>query len=121
LLDPSTTSGPTTECWFRNLLGQPSTCTLTSTSFTSGSLPIVTFTWTVQYTYGTVKTLTQTGSNPQLAITDVCGQPTSTNEGVSQALDVTLTVIDSAGNTATATSGTGGQPALAVRLFNCGI
>jgi hypothetical protein len=121
LLDPSTTSGPTTECWFRNLLGQPSTCTLTSTSFTSGPTAVVSFTWTVQYTYGTVKTITQTGSNPQLNITDVCGQPTSTNEGAPQPLDVTLTVTDSAGNTATATSGTGGQPALRVRLFTCGI
>jgi all-beta uncharacterized protein len=121
LLDPSTTSGPTTECWFRNLLGQPSTCTLTSTSFTFGPTAVVSYTWTAQYTYGTLKTVTQTGSNPQLNITDLCGQVTSTNEGATQPLDVTLTVTDSAGNTATATSGTGGQPALAVRLFACGV
>jgi len=30
-------------------------------------------------------------------------------------------VTDSAGATATATSGTGSQPALQVRLFNCGV
>ena len=100
LLDPSTTAGPTNECWFRNLIGQPTTCTLTSTSFPLGPTALVTYTWTVKYTYGTVKTLTQTGSNPQLAITDVCGQATSTNEGAPQPLDVTLTVTDSAGNTA---------------------
>ena len=119
LLDPSTTSGPTTECWFKSAAGLPSTCTLTSTSFTFGTLPIVSYAWTVQYTYGTVKTLT--GTSAQLSFTDVCGQVPSTNEGASQPLDVTLTVTDSAGNTATATSGTGGQPALVVRLFACGI
>ncbi len=119
LLDPSTQAGPATECWFKSVAGLPTTCTLTSTSFTTGPLPIVSYAWTVQYTYVTAKTIT--GSNAQLAFSDLCGQTTSTPEGASNPLSVTLTVTDSAGNTATATSGTGSQPALAVRLFACGI
>ena len=121
LLDPSTTAGPTTECRFRSLTSSPTTCTLTSTSFPLGPTAIVNYSWTVRYTYEAVKTLVQTGSNPQFNITDVCGLVSSTPEGASQPLDVTLTVTDSAGNTATATSGTGSQPALQVRLFTCGI
>jgi hypothetical protein len=121
LLDPSTSVSPTTECRFRSLTSQPTTCTLTSTSFTFGPSPIVTFTWTAQYNYVTVKTLTQTGSSSQFSITDVCGQTSSTSDGAVQPLDVQLTVTDSLGNTATATAGTGSQPALSVRLFTCGI
>ena len=120
LLDPSVSASPATECQFRNVAvpPQPTTCTLTSTSFTLGTLPIVAYQWTVQYTYVTVKVLT--GTNPQISFTDTCGQFSSTTDGVAQPLSVTLTVTDSAGNTATATSGTGSQPALAVRLFACG-
>ena len=119
LLDPATQGSPTTECWFRSVAGVATTCTLTSTSFTLGTLPIVSYSWTVQYTYVTVKTLT--GSSPQLSFTDLCGQSSSTADGVAQPLSVTLTVTDSAGNSATATAGSGSQPALAVRLFTCGI
>jgi hypothetical protein len=121
LLDPSTTAGPTTECRFRSLTSSPSTCTLTSTSFPLGPTAVVNFAWTVKYTYVTEKVLTQNGANPQFSFSDLCGQAASTNEGAPQPLEVTLTVTDSAGNTATATSGTGGQPALTVRLFACGI
>ena len=61
-----------------------------------------------------------TGSTPTLAITDVCGQMTSTDDGVAQPLSVSLTVTDNLGASATATAGSGVQPALQVRLFTCG-
>ena len=61
------------------------------------------------------------GTDSSLTFSDTCGQPTSTNEGAEQPLLVQLTVRDNQGNTATASSGTPGQPALKVRLFTCGI
>ena len=61
------------------------------------------------------------GSSPQLSFTDLCGQTSSTADGVAQPLSATLTVTDSAGNSATASAGSGSQPALAVRLFTCGV
>jgi hypothetical protein len=120
LFDPAAQGGPTTECRFRDQSGSnPTTCTLQSTSFATGTNSIVSQTWNVQYTYLTVKTLL--GTNPTLSFTDTCGQFTSTDDGVAQPLTVTLTVVDSNGVTATATSGVGAQPALFVRLFTCGM
>ena len=121
LFDPAAQTAATTECQFRSLAGQPTTCTLQSTSFTFGANTIVSYTWTVQYTYVTVKTLTQSGPSPTFSFTDVCGQFSSTNDGVAQPLSVQLTVVDSLGATATASAGTGGQPPLQVRLFACGL
>jgi hypothetical protein len=120
LLDPASQAGPTDTCRFRSATDQPTTCVLQSTSFPVGATGLVAFSWTVQYTYVTTKTLTQSGSSPQFSFTDMCGQMSSTADGVAQPLSVTLTVTDSAGNTATATSGTGNQPPLFVRLFTCG-
>jgi hypothetical protein len=120
LIDSATQAGPTTECRIRGQAGQPSTCRLNSTSFTFGANTIVSYTWNVQYTYETVKTLTQTGANPTLAITDICGLNQSTPEGALQPISVSLTVTDNLGATATATSGVGSQPALQLRLFTCG-
>ena len=112
---------PTTECQFRSLTGTATTCTLDSTSFALGTNFIVSYAWTVQYTYVTPKTLTDSGpTKTQFSFTDTCGQPTSTDDGIAQSLIVTLTVTDNLGNTATATSGMGGQPPLVVRLFTCG-
>jgi hypothetical protein len=120
LLDPAAQGGPTTECRFRDQSGTNSTtCTLQSTSFATGTNSIVSQTWNVQYTYVTVKTFL--GTNPTLSFTDTCGQLTSTDDGVAQPLSVTLTVVDSNGVTATATSGVGAQPALFVRLYTCGM
>jgi len=120
LFDPAAQGGPTTECRFRDQSGtNPTTCTLQSTSFATGTNTIVSQTWNVQYTYVTVKTFL--GTNPTLSFTDTCGQMTSTDDGVAQPLTVTLTVVDSNGVTATATSGVGAQPALFVRLFTCGM
>jgi hypothetical protein len=74
--------------------------------------------WTVDYTYNTPINVTGTGSS--ISFTDACGKANSTDDGVAQPLTVTLTVTDSNGVTATATSGVGTQPALSVRLFTCG-
>ena len=123
LLDPSQTSDATNVCQIRSTSGAPTTCTLRSTSFTSGAAPIVNYLWTVQYTYVSVKATSVSTDSPTLPITDTCGLTGggSTDDGVLQPLDVTLTVTDSLGNTATAKSGTGNQPKLFVQLFNCGI
>jgi hypothetical protein len=118
LFDPATQASATTECRFRNGTGQPSTCVLQNTSVPLGTNSIVSQSWAVQYTYGTTKTLT--GTAPTLNITDTCGQLTSTNDGVAQPLQVTLTVTDSNGTTAVVTSGSGLQPPLFVRLYTCG-
>jgi hypothetical protein len=122
LLDPSQTAGPTTNCQFRSsaTASTPTTCTVQSTSVALGTATIVNYAWTVQYTYGTTKTVTQSGSSPTVSFTDTCGLTTSTSDGVAQPLSVILTITDSNGNTATVTSGTGSQPPLFVRLFTCG-
>ena len=121
LLDPGQTIGAVTECRFRGATGSTTTCTLQSTSTTQGPKAIVTYAWTIQYTYVTVKVLTPTSTVPTVALADQCGQASATDDGVAQPLSVSLTVTDSGGNTATATAGSGSQPALTVRLFNCGI
>jgi hypothetical protein len=72
----------------------------------------------VDNTYNAPTSVTGTGST--LSFTDQCGKPTATDDGVAQPLKVTLTVTDSSGATAVATSGSGSQPALFVRLYNCG-
>jgi hypothetical protein len=120
LFQPAVSTSPTTVCQFRNATAIPSTCELRSTSFTLGTSAIVQWDWTVQYTYDTTKTITQSGPNPILSFSDVCGGMASTDEGLLQPLNVTLTVTDSTGATATAVAGAGSQPALSVRLFKCG-
>jgi hypothetical protein len=123
LFDPGTQASPTTECRIRSgaTPAQPSTCTLRSTSFTLGANTIVSYAWTVMYTYDTVKTIQQTSSSPSLSFSDLCGLPGSTDDGVAQPLSVTLTATDNLGATATATAGVGSQPPLQIRLFTCGL
>jgi hypothetical protein len=106
-----------TSCLIRASNG--STCVLESTSFPLGTSAITNYSWTVQYTYATVKTLTQSSSSSTFSFTDSCGGIGSTDDGVLQPLSVTLTITDSQGSTATATSGAGDQPALFLRLFKC--
>jgi hypothetical protein len=122
LFDPGTQGAPTTECRIRSMSTPPqeSTCTLNSTSFTLGSNAIVSYAWTVEYQYDSLRTIQKTGSLPTLSFTDICGLPTSTDSGNGQSLSVTLTVTDNLGATATATAGAGSQPALQIRLFTCG-
>lgn len=116
LFDPGSQPDATTTC---RINGSPTTCQLRSTSFTFGSNTIVHHAWTVTYTYGTTKVLTQSGPGSTFSFSDSCGGPGSSAEGPSQPLSVTLTVTDNLGNTATATSGSGDQPALNLRLFSC--
>jgi len=118
LFDPATQGGATAECRIRSATNLATTCTLQSNSFTTGTTSIVSQSWSVEYTYDVTRTIT--GTDPTLSFTDTCGKAGATNDGVLQPLKVTLTVTDSAGNTATATAGAGSQPALFVRLFNCG-
>lgn len=121
LFDPATQAGPTTEC--RIVSGatppQQTTCTLRSNSFTLGSNAIVSYAWTVRYTYDSDKTIEQTSSSPNLSFSELCGLTGSSADGAPQPLAVTLTVTDNLGATATATSGTGSQPPLQLRLFTC--
>ena len=124
LLDPATSGASTTECRIRSATpapGTPTTCTLQSTSLPLGTVSIVNYAWTVQYTYVTGKTRSQSGSSPTFSFTDTCGQTGSTDDGVFQTLQVILTVTDSNGNMATVTSGTGNQPPLFIRLYTCGL
>jgi Putative binding domain, N-terminal len=122
MLNPAQTAGPTNVCQFRGAAGSQTTCTLQSTSFSSGANAITTYAWTLQYTYGTVKVTNSTSSASTLNFSDSCGVANggATDEGALQPFDVTLTITDSNGNTATAKSGSGTQPALFVQLFNCG-
>jgi hypothetical protein len=119
MTDPASQPGPTTDCRFRNPTSTPSTCTLRSTSFTFDATAIVSYSWNISYTYDTVKTIT--GTNPTIDIVDTCGQPQATDDGAANPLSVSLTITDAKGNTATATSGSGNQPAMQVRLYNCGV
>src|SRR5580765_279246 len=119
MVDLGSQPSATTECRFRSAAGRSNTCTLRSTSFTFDSTPIVSYSWTVQYTYVTVKMITGTGSS--IDITDTCGQTASTDDGAANPLSVSLTVTDAKGNTATATAGSGSQPPLQVRLYSCGV
>jgi len=115
--DPATQINPTTTCLITS--GTGTICQARSTSYPLGTNGIVSYAWTVQYTYGTVKTLTQNSSDPTFTFTDTCGGPSSTSDGVAQPLSISLTVTDNQGNTATAVSGTGSQPPLFIRLFTC--
>jgi len=120
LFDPGQTLGATNVCQFRAASGNSTTCTLRSNSFTGGANAIVNYAWTVQYTNGTVKSISSSGSASSLAITDQCGSTQATDDGALNPLDVTLVVTDNLGNTATAKAGSGGQPALQIQMFTCG-
>jgi len=122
LLDPGTQSGPTTECLIRSATGDPTNCVIESTSFTLGTSVITSYAWTVKYTYRTERNLIWDPSMQSvISFTELCGQPPlATDDGARQPLQVTLTVTDSQGETATVVSGSGNQPALSLRLFNCG-
>jgi all-beta uncharacterized protein len=121
LFDPAQSANATNVCAFRSASGLSTTCTLRSTSFTQGTAAVVNFEWTVQYTYASAKVITQSGDSSSLSFTDQCGVPNggATDDGVLQALDVTLTVTDALGNTATAKAGEGNQPKMFVQLWNC--
>jgi hypothetical protein len=95
MTDPGLSPGPTTEC--RITSGIATTCTLQSTSFPLGTTSLVTFTWTVSWTDGSVQSRTEVGTSPTYSFTWTCGGPNSTTDGAAQPLAVTLTVTDSSG------------------------
>ena len=69
---------------------------------------------------GKQKTLTQnSGTVVDLPFYEFCGTPTTVNEGESIPFSVTLTVTDANGVSATAKSGSGAQPALALITYAC--
>jgi hypothetical protein len=117
LFDPATQIAATTECRINTA---QSRCVLRSGSFTFGPTAIVNYAWTVQYTYGgEIKTFTQSGPSPEFAFGDVCGLNGADAAGALQPLYATLTVTDTVGDTATAVSGSFGQPPLQLRLYTC--
>jgi hypothetical protein len=117
MFDPGIGPSPTTECRITSSAG--TTCTLESTSFPLGTNGLVSFSWNVLWTDGSVQTRTQSGSGTTFSFTWTCGGPASSDAGAAQPLAVTLTVTDTSGNTATVTSGSGNQPPLFLRLFKC--
>jgi hypothetical protein len=121
LLDPSQTIGATTVCQIRSLstTAVATTCKLQSTSFTGGANTIVSYRWVVNYTYQDAVQIDTTSSSPTLTFSDTCGKAGASDDGAFQPLFIQLTVTDNLGNTATANSGQGSQPALQLQLFNC--
>lgn len=122
LFDPASQGDATTTCRFRGATSNTqTTCQLASTSYTLGANSLIWYIWKVQYTYaGAAKTFTQAGTSTTFSFGDVCGQAPSSATGTVSPLSAQLTVIDSNGNQATATSGTGNQLALQIAAFTCG-
>lgn len=122
MFDPNSQADATATCRFRGATSSTlSTCQLASTSFTLGPNAIIWYNWSVRYTYGSsVKVLTQSSTSPNYVISDLCGLNGSTATGTVIPLSAQLTIIDSNGNQATATSGSGAQPALQILAFSCG-
>ena len=115
--DPGTSTSPTTVCLITSASG--TTCSLQSTSFPLGATALVSYAWTATWTDGVAIVRSQSSTSPTFSFTYTCGGTSSTVDGFNASLAVTLTVTDSAGNTATATSGSGSQPPLFLRLFKC--
>lgn len=113
LIDPSQSSGATTVCQIKTAATQ---CTLVASADISAPS---TFTWTVTYTYGALITKTQSTTSNTFTFTETCGGSGSTSGGTDTAMNVTLTVADPNKGTTTVTSGSGGQPALGIKLFTC--
>ena len=111
MVDPFAGPGETGTCLIR--------LTSTPCQFSAPSSGGFTYAWTASYLNGVTKTFSQTGSNPNFSFSETCGGPVATVGGFETPLNVTLTVTDSNGNTTTATSGTGAQPALVIKLFTC--
>ena len=108
-------SAATTQCHIKSTA---TPCVLTATSNLPGG-GSYTYAWTVTYFYGTTKTTLQSGASNFVTITDGCGGTGSSATGNGADLNVTLTITDSLGNTVTLTSGSQGQPALAMYFYTC--
>jgi hypothetical protein len=122
LLDPGRLGGaPTTECWLRSTNPPtPTTCTLESTSFPTGTNGLTGYSWVVSYTYPNEKAFSLTGTSPTFSFSDVCGLTGSTDSGLQVELKVSLTVTDSEGSSVTIRSNFGSQPMLTLRAYTCG-
>ncbi len=103
------------ECHFRSTA---TPCTFTATTNLPGN-GLHTYTWTASYLYGVQKSTTTSSTSNTFSITDACGGAGATTEGTPIELTVTLTVLDSLGNTQTVQSGQGQQPALIAKAFTC--
>jgi hypothetical protein len=122
LLDPGRLgSTPTNDCWIRSLTSTPTTCTLESTSFATGTNVITGYSWVVSYTYPTDKAFSQSGTSTTFSFSDMCGQTGSNDSGLQVELKVSLTVTDSDGNAVTVRSNLGSQPLMTLRAYICGI
>ncbi|MGH9387703.1 MAG: BACON domain-containing protein [Vicinamibacterales bacterium] len=115
LIDPNRSTNPTTECEIRL---PATTCRLTATS--NLPAPIATYHWDVTYFYGVQKFWAQSHASDTFSFIEACGQPTASNSGTVNQLFVTLRVTDTDGKVYTLESGSGIQPALTIKLFNCG-
>jgi len=118
--DPGAQAGATTTCRIvSEFVQSPTLCQARSTSFTTGTNAIVQYDWKIEYFYATPRTVTQSGTSSTVSFGDTCGGPGSTDDGVAVPVQITLTVTDNLGSTATIQSGTGSQPPLFLRLFRC--
>jgi hypothetical protein len=123
MFDPPSQTDATTACRIRGAtINSLSTCPLTTTSRVTGTSTLVNWSWTVRYTYdGVAKTQTQSsGTIQDYFVNEFCGLSPSSAGGTIIPLTVSLTVTDSNGVQATATSGTGAQPALSMVAYTCG-
>ena len=114
LVDPFRAVSPTDECWFRS---SATPCNFTATANLPGP-GAYTYRWSASYFYGTTKTFALESTSNAFSFTDTCGGAGSTAEGAPADLTVSVTIIDSQGNSVTLRSGEN-QPALRVRLFSC--
>jgi hypothetical protein len=123
MYDPPSQGGPTAVCRIKGGGGNPPTsCPLLSTSRPTLSNYLVNWAWTIKYTYdGQDKIITQSSPTiTQFAVSDFCGLNPSSKDGVNIPLSVSLTVTDNNGIQATATSGSGNQPAMVLVAYTCG-
>ena len=122
MFDPPSQADGVTICRIRGpAAGSITTCPLTSTSRTTGTNALATYLWTVQYTYnGVAKTNRQDSNLPDFFVSEFCGLSPATASGTAIPITVSLTITDSDGVQATATSGVGGQPALQIVAYTCG-
>ncbi len=122
MYDSGSQAGPVTSCRVRGAPGYPiSNCPLLTTSRTTLSNTLVNWSWTITYTYdGQNKTQTQnTGAIQDFQFYEYCGKAGSSASGTVIPMTVSLTVTDSNGVQATATSGQGNQPALTFVAYTC--
>ena len=123
MTDPPSQAGSTSICRIKGSPGYPiSTCPLGNTSRTTGSNFLVNWAWTIKYTYdGQDKTQAQnSGTLQDFQLQEYCGRNPSSAAGTAIPVSVSLTVTDNNGVQATATSGSGNQPALTMVTYTCG-